>query len=62
MIVLMLLIFAAGALALSRNAASHLTAETIAKPTATPMIPHSVIGVSITRRGPNSSSRPCVTL
>lgn len=37
MIVLMLLIFAAGALTLSRNAASHLTAETIAQPTATPI-------------------------
>ena len=35
MIVLMLLIFAAGALTLSRNAAS--TAETIAQPTATPI-------------------------
>lgn len=29
--------FAAGALTLSRNAASHLTAETIAQPTATPI-------------------------
>ena len=37
MIVLMLLIFAAGALTLSRNAALHLTAETIAQPTATPI-------------------------
>ena len=37
MIVLMLLIFAAGALTLTRNAASHLTAETIAQPTATPI-------------------------
>ena len=37
MIVLTLLIFAAGALTLSRNAASHLTAETIAQPTATPI-------------------------
>ena len=37
MVVLMLLIFAAGALTLSRNAASHLTAETIAQPTATPI-------------------------
>ena len=37
MIVLMLLIFAAGALTISRNAASHLTAETIAQPTATPI-------------------------
>ena len=37
MIVLTLLIFAAGALNLSRNAASHLTAETIAQPTATPI-------------------------
>ena len=36
MIVLMLLIFA-GALTLSRNAALHLTAETIAQPTATPI-------------------------
>ena len=36
MIVLMLLIFAA-ALTISRNAASHLTAETIAQPTATPI-------------------------
>ena len=36
MIVLTLLIFAAGALTLSRNAASHLT-ETIAQPTATPI-------------------------
>ena len=37
MIVLTLLIFAAGALTLTRNAASHLTAETIAQPTATPI-------------------------
>lgn len=37
MVVLMLLIFAAGALTLTRNAASHLTAETIAQPTATPI-------------------------
>ena len=37
MIVLTLLIFAAGALTLSRNAASHLTAETIAQPTVTPI-------------------------
>ena len=37
MIALMLLIFAAGALTITRNAASHLTAETIAQPTATPI-------------------------
>ena len=37
MIVLTLLIFAAGALTITRNAASHLTAETIAQPTATPI-------------------------
>lgn len=37
MVVLMLLIFAAGALTISHNAAAHLTAETIAQPTATPI-------------------------
>ena len=39
MIVLTLLIFAAGALTLSRNAASHLTAETIAQPPARHLLP-----------------------
>ena len=34
----------------------------IAAPVPTPAKPYSVIGVSITRLAPNSSSRPCVTL
>lgn len=37
MAALTLLLLAAGALTISRNAASHLTAETIAQPTATPI-------------------------
>ena len=35
---------------------------TIAAPTPTPANPSSVIGVSTTRMGPNSSSRPRLTL